>query len=221
MEDIVRSLWRHRALICKMIEGLNSKNMKLTKRQQSIIVGKLLGDGHLETQTRGKTYRLKIEHSIKQKSYVDWLYNELQGWTTSQPKIKQNASKGKLYQKYWFNSVSSGSLRFYAQQFYPHGKKVVPKLIHHWLNPIAFAVWFMDDGSIKSKECSGKILNTQSFDHQSIERLQQALQNNFDLRTTMRKQKEGKQIYIPASEIKKLRNIISKYVIPSMQYKLG
>jgi hypothetical protein len=53
------------------------KKLKLTKKQKSILVGKILGDGHLETQNKGKTYRLKVEHSIEQKEYVDWLYYEL------------------------------------------------------------------------------------------------------------------------------------------------
>jgi len=49
---------------------MNQKNLKLTSELREILVGKLLGDGHLETQNKGKTWRLKIEHSIKQKEYV-------------------------------------------------------------------------------------------------------------------------------------------------------
>ena len=59
-----------------LIESHKSK-LKLTDRQREIIIGKLLGDGHLETQNKGKTYRLKIEHSIKQREHVDWLYSNL------------------------------------------------------------------------------------------------------------------------------------------------
>ena len=39
--------------------------LKLTDIQKSILIGTLLGDGHLETQDEGKTYRLKIEHQSK------------------------------------------------------------------------------------------------------------------------------------------------------------
>ncbi len=198
---------------------MNDK-LKISSRQKQIIIGKLLGDGHLES-ANGKTYRLKIEHSFNQRSYVDWLYQELKPLVTAEPKIKLQTINGTEYKKYWFNTHYSGSFRFYAQQFYQGKKKIAPQSIGHFLTPLALAIWFMDDGSIKSKECHGKILNTQSFDAVDLERLQRALDKNFHLRTSLRKQKEGYQIYILAGEIIKLRQTIGKYVLPSMQYKLG
>lgn len=198
---------------------MNDK-LKISSRQKQIIIGKLLGDGHLET-ANGKTYRLKIEHSFSQRAYVDWLYQELKLFASAEPKLKLQNVNGVEYKKYWFNTGYSGSFRFYAQQFYHNNKKVVPKLINRWLTPLTLAVWFMDDGSIKSRECQGKILNTQSFDVDDINRLRQALMANFSIQTSLRKQKEGFQIYILAGEVKKLRQSISKYIVPSMQYKLG
>ena len=103
--------------------------IKISPRQKQIIAGKLLGDACLET-TNNITYRLKIEHSYKQKEYVDWLYQELKHLATAEPKIKYQTVKGKVYKKYWFNSRFSTSFRFYAQQFYDGKKKIVPKLIH-------------------------------------------------------------------------------------------
>ena len=46
----------------------------LTKNQQEILVGLLLGDGHLETRNNGRTYRLKVEHSDEQSDYTEWLF---------------------------------------------------------------------------------------------------------------------------------------------------
>ncbi len=194
--------------------------LKITSRQKQIIIGKLLGDGHLET-VNGKTYRLKIEHSYKQNEYVDFLYKELNNLASGWPKIKLQKLNNQIYKKYWFNTHYSGSLRFYAQQFYLGKKKIVPKIIKRWLTPLCFAIWFMDDGSIKSKECQGKLINTQSFSDRDLEKLQKAIESNFNIRTKLRKQKEGKQIYIPASEVGKLRDIIKKDILPSLQYKLG
>jgi recombination protein RecA len=198
-----------------------SKKFKITAHQKQIIIGKILGDGYLET-TNGITYRLKVEHNIKQKEYVFWAYRELKNISPSKPKLKIHKSfNRKTYKKYWFNTSYTTSLKFYGQQFYPEGKKVVPKLIHRWLTPLAFAVWFMDDGSIKSKECKGKIINTQSFDEVSLKRLRLAIESNFKIKTTLRKQKDGTQLYIPASEYDKLKQVIGKYTLPSLSYKLG
>lgn len=198
---------------------MNDK-LKISSRQKQIIIGKLLGDGHLET-ANGKTYRLKIEHSFNQRPYVDWLYQELKSLASAEPKLKLQSVNNVEYKKYWFNTHYSGSFRFYAQQFYQGRQKVAPRLIGRWLTPLALAVWFMDDGSIKSKECQGKILNTQSFDAVSLERLRQAIHKNFRIQTSLRKQPEGFQIYLLAGGIEKLRQAIGKNILPSMRYKIG
>ena len=181
----------------------------------------MLGDGHAETSTQGRTYRLKIEHSCSQKQYVDWLYEELQSLTSSPPKIKLQIVKGKQYQKYWFNTKYSGSLRFYAQQFYQGKKKQIPKLIHRWLTPLTLAIWFMDDGSIKSRTHKAKILNIQGFTKPEVERLIAALDNKYGIKAKLRKQKEGYQIYLLSETIKEFERLLKPYIIPTMRYKLG
>lgn len=196
-----------------------NKKVKISSHQKQIIMGKLLGDGHLET-VNNKTFRLKIEHSLKQKNYVDYLYQELENLATSKPKIKKQKVNDKIHSKYWFNSSYTPSLRFYYHQFYKNKKKVVPKLIHRWLTPLTLAIWYMDDGSIKSKHHQAKIINTQSFDKDDLKRLQLALLRNFDIKTKLRKQKEGQQIYILATEVVKFNQIIKKYILPDFQYKL-
>ena len=101
-----------------------AESIKLTDEQREILVGTLLGDGHLETQNKGRTFRLKVEHSISQKDYTDWLYEKFKNLVLTKPQVKEQKINGKLYQKYWFSTVSNGAVRFYAQQFYQNGKKV-------------------------------------------------------------------------------------------------
>jgi len=45
----------------------------LTKSQNDILIGKILGDGCLERN--GINVRLKIEQGDKQREYVNWLYD--------------------------------------------------------------------------------------------------------------------------------------------------
>ena len=125
----------------------------MNEKQRSIMVGTLLGDGHLETQNQGRTYRLKIEHSIKQKEYTDFFYQNFKSWANDAPKEKKKTVKGKPYTNYYFQTRSVGEFRFYGQIFYnENGKKVIPEFIDKLLTPLAVAVWFMDDGSAKSKQ---------------------------------------------------------------------
>lgn len=196
------------------------KQLKLTKRQRQIIIGKLLGDGHIETQNKGRTYRLKIEHSVIQKEYVDWLFNEFKDWVRTKPQIKEQKIKDRTYQKYWFNTLSHGAFRFYAHQFYQRNKKVVPKLIHRWLTPLSLAVWFMDDGSIKSKYHKARIINTQGFNKREVQALIKTLKESFGLECKLRKQKEGYQIMILSESADKFARLIRNFIHPSMNYKI-
>ena len=87
-----------------------AKSIQLTSVQKEVLTGLLLGDGHLETQNQGRTFRLKVEHSIIQKDYVDWLYTIYQNIILTKPQIKKQIINGKAYQKYWFSTISIKSM---------------------------------------------------------------------------------------------------------------
>lgn len=201
-----------------------SKHLKLTDEQKEILIGTLLGDGHLETKNNGRTYRLKIEHTIRQQAYVEWFYDRFQDWVLTAPVIRSREvvfrGKKKRYERIGFSTLSTGSLRFYAQQFYQDGKKVVPKLIHRWISPLALAVWYMDDGSIKSKQHKSVLLNTHSFNEFDLKQLQQALLKRYGIKSVIRSQIDGKQMYLLSETVDTFLRLIDPYIIPSMRYKL-
>lgn len=206
----------------KIVETIGK--LKLTDGQKEILFGTMLGDGHLETKNQGRTYRLKIEHSLRQKEYVNWLYRKFDDWVLTAPAVRSRAvtfrGLTKTYERVGFATLSSGRLRFFAQQFYQQGKKVVPKTIHRWLTPLAMAVWYMDDGSIKSKQHRTIFLNTQGFVETDIRRLQTALEKKYGIKTIIRKQKDGGQIYFLSETVEIFLKLIEPFVIPSMRYKL-
>jgi hypothetical protein len=129
-------------------------------------------------------------------------------------------SRGHASENVSFQTVSHSALRFYAHQFYQDGHKQVPKLIHRWLTSRALSYWFMDDGSLKSKESKGIILNTQAFELADVERLIQSLQAKFDLQAWIRNQREGYQIYISGNSYEKFIGLVAPYILPEMQHKL-
>lgn len=200
------------------IEKLKEQ-LSLTPIQREALVGLLLGDGCLETRN-GRTYRLKIEQCKAHQAYVDHLYHLFRDWVLSPPRIRQVISRGHASENVAFQTVSHSALRFYAHQFYRDGRKQVPKLIHRWLTPRALSYWFMDDGSMKSKESKGVILNTQAFAPADIERLILCLQSKFEMQAGIRKQRDGCQIYISGNSFEKFIALIDAYVIPEMKYKL-
>ena len=200
----------------KKIESYKKK-LKLSKLQREIIIGKLLGDGCLEARRNGETYRLKVEHSVKQREYVNWLYELFKDWVLTSPKEKLSRSK----HNYGFQTVSHSSLRFYGQQFYGQdGVKKVPIQIRKWLTPRALAIWFMDDGSAKDKKRKAQIINTQGFTVKDLRILQSALEDNYGIDTLLKKERDRKVIYIRAESLQRFVDLIKPYVIPSMRYKL-
>ena len=196
------------------------QSLSLTPLQREVLVGLLLGDGCLETRNEGRTYRLKIEQCQAHQAYVEHLYRLFESWVLTPPRIRQVVSRGHASENISFQTVSHSALRFYAQQFYPGGRKRVPKLIRRWLTPRALSYWFMDDGSIKSRESKGIILNTQAFQLADVERLIESLQANFDLQAWVRNQREGCQIYVSGNSYERFSELVAPYVIPEMQYKL-
>ncbi len=192
----------------------------MKEETRSILVGTLLGDGHLETQNGGRTYRLKIEHSIKQKDYTDWFYQNFKHWSKEAPKEKTKVVKGKTYTNYWFSTESVGDFRFYGQQFYDENRrKIVPQMIKKLLTPLALAVWFMDDGSSKSKQYMALILNTQCFKKSELNLLIEALLEKFDVEAKLRPQREGYQLIISRPET--FIELIKPYLRKEFYYKLG
>ena len=196
-------------------------NLKLSDYQREIVVGLLLGDGHLETQNGGRTYRLKIEHTYRQKEYTDWLYRIFKDWVITPPQEKKQTVWGVEYKKYWFSTLSHGAFRFYGKQFYKQKRKIIPRLIGKWLTPVAMAIWFMDDGSIKSKRHRALILNTQSFTKPELIGLIEVVKKKFGVEMTFRKQRDLYQLAVSGESAKKFADIVRPYILPSMAYKLG
>lgn len=194
--------------------------LHLTSEQREVLVGLLLGDAHLETQNRGQTYLLKIEQSEANQAYVLHLYHLFQAWVLTPPQVKQTVSHGHASTKWWFQTVSHGAFRFYAQQFYRDERKCVPKLIHRWLKPRGLAYWLMDDGSLKDEHAQAVLLNMQGFERNDVERLSRVLQQQFALEATPIRQAEGYQIMILERSLERFVELVGPYLLPEMVYKL-
>ena len=204
----------------------HKKKLKVNKEIRDIIVGTLLGDGTLETQNKGRTYRLKIEHSIKQKEYVDWLYSKLKDFVLTPPKKRLREKDGKKWWSYGFSTISVGNFRFFGQQFYDEkGKKRIPKIIKKLLTPRAMAIWFMDDGSSKSRKHKGFVIHTLGFSKRDLKRLQRVLKEKFGLESQLHRQNKYQKLrwrlYIPGSQRVKFLRLIQPYLLPEFDYKLG
>jgi hypothetical protein len=160
------------------------KGLKLTQEQREALLGILLGDGHLETQNGGRTYRLIIEQTRHNEPYIQHLYELFQPWVLTPPKLKKRNTGVHLF----FRTISHPAFRFYGKLFYSSEKKVLPKHLHKYFSDRALAYWFMDDGARKGKDRSGKRIHTEGFEESHVRQLCEAL-NLYGVKTTVQKQK--------------------------------
>jgi hypothetical protein len=200
---------------------LHKQALRLSQEQEEVLVGLLLGDGCLESQNRGRTYRLKIEQSAQHEAYVRHLHALFGPWVLSPPRPKRcKASNGSETMSWAFSTVSHAALRFPAHQFYGEQGKQVPTLIHRWLTPRGLAYWYMDDGSMKSSQSKGVIFNTQGFRRPDVEHLIAVLQTRFALTARLRHQKDGWQIYLSGACFEQFLELVEPWMLAEMRYKL-
>ena len=184
----------------------------LTQLQKSILIGSIFGDGYLRIIKGRKNAFLEINHSLKQKKYVDWKYKILGDIVAGEPKARKNNGSRMSYR---FYTKQNHELTKLFNLFYKNGKKIIPNIK---LNPIILAVWFMDDGS-RCRDCD-VYLNTQQFDFESQTKIISLLKS-LNLEARLNKDKKYQRVRFLKSSLPKLNDLISKYVIPSMEYKLS
>lgn len=208
------------------------QNKAFSPRQEALVWGNILGDGHLQLSPNGKTTRLRFNHSMKQAAYVEWQFEHL-GWLcegVSRP--KQVVEKGqyqisRAYTRYCAELTPYHTLSYKATSL-PNRRfvKTLPPNIHEYLkNPEALMVWYLDDGTLRLDGGACR-LATQSFTLQEHEILQEALRKNFNVTTVIESWSGGTpSLYVPsrggyaANFVHLFSDIVVKE-IPSMTYKI-
>ena len=130
----------------------------LDEIQYSVIIGSLLGDGGIEKgnnkirTTDRKTrndckggYKFREEHTERQKDYLEWKASIL-------PKCQIRQIERSFGTVYQLRTENNDIYRKLRQEWYPNGKKIVPKSLMENMNEIALMVWYLDDGDKMTKK---------------------------------------------------------------------
>lgn len=199
----------------------NNPQKEISQRQKSIIFGSLLGDACLKSRTNASAY-LSISHSIKQKEYSNWLYNELRVICHNPP--KEYISKGK-YITFDFQSESRKDLLEIRSKIYTPSKKVSKWWLDN-LDALSVAVWFMDDGTLSyvNKIKSIYSFATNSFSMEENYLLSDFLQSRFGITSEVKPitKKSGIQYNLIVSDgaFDKFTKLIETNIVECMRYKL-
>src|SRR3990167_4617960 len=102
-----------------MIGSTDNTEGSLTEEQISILIGVLLGDGAMRKKTHAL---LEINHSYKQKDYVDWLYQKFQNYVDTKPKMRKSNGKRIAYR---FTTKRISVLTKFYDSFFRKKHKII------------------------------------------------------------------------------------------------
>ena len=193
---------------------------KLTNEQKSLIIGSILGDGYIRQLPGRADAFLEINHSNKAQQYVDYKYNILKNICESEPK-ERYTDELKTKKDYRFFTKQNKEITILYNQFYKNNKKIIPRDLE--LNAMIMAIWYMDDGSkTQNKLNSANIniyLNTQQFSLNDQKYLLFLLRK-IGINARLNKDKIYYRIRILKDSVPVFMQMIDKYIIESMKYKI-
>lgn len=191
---------------------------ELSARQKEILIGTLLGDGHLEKN--GRYSRLRVDHCDRHKDYVFWLVKELAPFSLGPRHIDEKDKRsGKTYSRWHFSTRSLPIFDEFRELFYNNKKKIISLSLLKRITPFSLAVWYMDDG-FRRQDSKGFYLCTSSYTMAEQNILQIILKKRFALQTKIHFQHELGRIFIPSAFADKFNEVIKPFVLPIFTYKL-
>ncbi len=197
--------------------------MMLNKTQKFIIYGLILGDGYLQATSQNNA-RLRVEHSDKQKHYIDWIYDQLKNVFNDKPKkiVRRHPKTKKYYTYYRLQSNSSPVLGKIRRDFYTPKGKIIPNNISKYLKSnLTLAIWYMDDGHYYRRDKSAHFYLS-LLDKDSQKNLLKCLFDNYDLNGKIycRPDRKACQLNFRSKDKDKLFSLIKPYILSEFNYKL-
>lgn len=156
------------------------KRTEFSTFQKSILIGSILGDGHLEKRSKLKNALFREEHSMDQVGWLKWKHRNLKPFTTSNMWDRDRGSEAlmpdgkgnkRLYKIQKVCSMSTGIhpyLTILHEHFYKDRVKIVPEnfLIDNF-DVIAFWTWVGDDGYY-NRSRDYMVLCTENFTYDEV-----------------------------------------------------
>ena len=194
--------------------------LMLTDKMRSFLVGTLLGDGSLESTGGHARYKETAGNG----EYLRWKAAIL----AEQFQIRfsegdyQSKQTGRTYRRHRLATLAHPVLGEWRQNWYPKGKKIVCRPdVEAFLDPLALAVWFYDDGHIsRTARSYCAFLYTLAFTPDNVDWLAALLLSRFGIDCYKAKVGKYSGIRIRREGRDRLLDLISTYPAPGMAYKL-
>lgn len=203
------------------------KELSLSDREKSIILGSLLGDGSLKIHKGYANARFSFRHSIAQKEYFMWKAHELAAISSDKCVFLQKADGWAKMEKLRFQSRALSTLTELYRLTHEQHRFAISRSWLNQLTPLSLAIWWCDDGSIISNGRKG-VICTDGFDEKSVRFLARYMEVVWKVKVhagPITRQRDNEHIlywrlWLSTGELKKFLRIIIPYIpVPSMIYK--
>lgn len=203
---------------------MHKEDITVPELQKQILLGILLGDGHLAQKENHHFAYIAWGHKQSDSEYMNWIARGL-GDLHHKSGAKRNYISGYGTEMLRDRTTARGSIWQTFKDFKCPitGKKVIPEWIVDELSPIAIAFWFMDDGSINYAD--GEYQDTVAsfatcgFSLDECYLLAKAL-SRFNIKADVTSYGNRNRLKLNASEAEKLFLLIAPYIPSCMSRKL-
>lgn len=194
-----------------------------TPRQEQIILGTVLGDGHLSLQKANAQFITSV--AVGDKDYLFWKYEELKSTGLfREPILHRGPSYGNPEYPSWRMESRRHPIFTELQKlFYKDRKKVISQEILSRVESLGLAVWYMDDGSLTFWDQERKRplvrLHVEGFGKEGCLLIGSWLQQKFGLHPTSRMNKRGEKWIIYLSGMKKVQafmEVVEREIVEAM-----
>ena len=200
-------------------------NTELTDQQMRFLMGTMLGDGSI---TPGGHFQ--CSHSSKQLAYIKYKRDVLNSIVGPDFEISNNDvfnhQNGKMYKTHHLRTLCNKYLKRIQWAYYIGGKKLFPLgyLLGSNFDSYSLAVWYMDDGGIKSDVA---LLYTYGFGYSGNLDAAKFLLEKFDIKAYIKEKQEEQRgtdcrhyLVISPPESDKFFQLVAPHLLPMFAYKL-
>jgi recombination protein RecA len=218
--------WRQAGEIIAGDRVMASETARLSEQQWQVVLGGLMGDGHLAPNPRGRAgVRFRMGHGAKQVDYLDWKCSLLGNIGQSRSVRPNGAVHVDLTPL-----PELGEVREVV--YWGDGKKHLTADYLKALTPLALAIWYMDDGSfsVRSKGLqartiggSGRVeIGVEAMSVGSRQRLTEYLRDvhGVDCQVRLSGAAQKAVLVMSRAGTDQFLDIVAPFVHPSMDYKL-
>ena len=196
--------------------GNHNENPLYNPEQVSVMIGTLLGDASI-----GRFGQLSFTHSTKQRAYLNHKASIL-GANTGDDKIQTGFGAGN--RRVRAIAPVNGQTKYLRRILYKE-KKSISEIVSY-IDEIALAFWYMDDGCLHKN--GGMMLSSYGFTFEEHQILVRHFKDKWNISPTILtkrityngEMREYNYLAFGTADSIAISRLIAPYIIPEMEYKL-